>query len=207
MPSVSAMWGGGDSVSQIISLLFYGVFIIFLFYGQKIQMYIIIREIEGSLHKLKFIRDEGRKIAIKTIKEIGKPEVDPTDRVNRFLEYFTIAPQSMDPAGIVPKLDHILDVRDDRLKDEVKLMVPTVDEAQTNNLENTLEAAMALNFIYKVVRHFYLLYGVAGLLGCPIHRLLHLAFEPPLPLLLHLTSLIGTTSAGSPLAAATTCAA
>ena len=119
-------------------------------------MYIIIREIEGSLHKLKFIRDEGRKIAIKTIKEIGKPEVDPTDRVNRFLEYFTIAPQSMDPAGIVPKLDHILDVRDDRLKDEVKLMAPTVDEAQTNNLENTLEAAMALNFIYKVVRHFYL---------------------------------------------------
>jgi hypothetical protein len=63
----------------------------------------------------------------------------------------------MDPSGIVYKLDHILDVRDTRLKDEVKLMAPASDEVQVNNLENTLEAAMALNFIYRVVRHFYIL--------------------------------------------------
>src|SRR5512139_94469 len=62
----------------------------------------------------------------------------------------------MDPAGIVDKLDHILDVRDARLKDEVKLMAPATDEAQVYNLENTLEAAMALNFIFKIVRHFYI---------------------------------------------------
>ena len=62
----------------------------------------------------------------------------------------------MDPAGIVYKLDHILDVRDERLKDEVKLMAPACDDVQVNNLENTLEAAMALNFIYKVVRHYYI---------------------------------------------------
>jgi hypothetical protein len=47
-------------------------------------------------------------------------------------------------------------VRDTRLKDDVKLMAPGIDEVQTNNLENTLEAAMALNFIYKVVRHYYI---------------------------------------------------
>ena len=119
-------------------------------------MYVMIREVENSLHKLKFIKEEGRKNAIDAIKEIGKPPVDPTARVDRYLEYFTIGPQSMDPAGIVYKLDHILDVRDTRLKDEVKLMAPGCDDVQVNNLENTLEAAMALNFIYKVVRHFYI---------------------------------------------------
>ncbi|MGF3521514.1 MAG: DUF1512 family protein, partial [Candidatus Bathyarchaeia archaeon] len=116
----------------------------------------MIREVENSLFKLKFMKDEGRKTAIETIKEIGKPSVDPSARVDRYLDYFTIAPQNMDPAGIVYKLDHILDVRDARLKDEVKLMAPACDEVQVNNLENTLEAAMALNYIYKVVRHFYL---------------------------------------------------
>lgn len=146
----------GDTISQILSMLFYVVFIVFLFYGQRIQMYVMIREVEGSLYKLKHIRDEGRKTAIETIKEIGKPQTDPSVRVDRFLEYFTISPQSMDPAGIVYKLEHILDVRDTRLKDEVKLMAPAVDEVQTNNLENTLEAAMALNYIYKIVRHFYI---------------------------------------------------
>jgi len=117
----------------------------------------MIREVEGSLYKLKYIKDEGRRIAIETIKELGKPQADPTDRVDRFLEYFTISPQNLDPAGVVWKLEHILDVRDVRFKDEVKLMAPVADETQANNLENMLEAAMALNYIYKVIRHYYLL--------------------------------------------------
>jgi len=146
----------GDTISQIISMLMYVVFIVFIFYGQRIQMYVMIREVEGSLHKLKFMRNEGRKTAIETIKEIGKPQTDPSARVDRYLEYFAISPQNMDPAGIVYKLDHILDVRDTRLKDDVKLMAPGIDEVQTNNLENTLEAAMALNYIFKVVRHYYI---------------------------------------------------
>jgi hypothetical protein len=154
---VTNLFGGtGDSLSSIINILFYGVFIVFIFYGQRIQMYVMIREVEGSLYKLKYIKEEGRKITIETIKEVGKPQTDPTARVDRYLEYFTISPQSMDPSGIVHKLDHILDVRDTRLKDEVKLMAPACDEIQVNNLENTLEAAMALNFIYKVIRHYYI---------------------------------------------------
>jgi len=148
---------GGDIFSQIVTIAFYVMFFVFMFYGQKINTYIMLREVEGSLYKLKYLRDEGRKIAVETIKEIGKAETDPTARVNRFLEYFTISPQSLDPAGVVWKLEHILDVREDRFKDEVKLMAPAADKTQTNNLENTLEAAMALNYIYKVIRHFYLL--------------------------------------------------
>jgi len=143
--------------SWIFNLLFYVIFIVFIFYGQRIQLYIMLREVEGSLYKLRYIKDEGRKITIETIKEIGKPQTDPTTRVDRFLEYFTIPPQSLDPAGVVWKLEHILDIRDVRFKDEVKLMAPSADETQANNLENTLEAAMALNYIYKVIRHFYLL--------------------------------------------------
>jgi len=143
--------------SWILTVIFYAFFFIFMFYGQRIQMYVMIREVEGSLYKLKYMKDEGRKIAIETIKEIGKPQTDPTGRVDRFLEYFTISPQSLDPAGVVWKLEHILDVRDVRFKDEVKLMAPSADETQINNLENTLEVASTLNFIYKVIRHFYLL--------------------------------------------------
>jgi len=144
-------------VSWVLNVLFYVVFIVFIFYGQRIQTYVMLREVEASLYKLKYIKEEGRKIAVETIKEIGKPQADPAVRVDRFMEYFTIGPQGLDPAGIVWKLEHILDVRDVRFKDEVKSMAPAADEIQTNNLENTLEAASALNFIYKVIRHYYLL--------------------------------------------------
>ncbi|MCW4009479.1 MAG: DUF1512 domain-containing protein [Candidatus Bathyarchaeota archaeon] len=148
--------GSGDPILTIISLLSYLFIFVFIFYGQRIQMYVMIREVESSLFKLKLLKEEGRKTAIETINEIGKPTADPSSKVDRYLEYFTIAPQNMDPSGIVHKLDHILDVRDERLKEEVKLMAPASDEVQVYNLENTLEAAMALNFIYKVVRHYYL---------------------------------------------------
>ena len=149
-------FGSSDIIVQILSLLSYLFIFVFIFYGQRIQMYVMIREVESSLFKLKVMKEDARKTAIETIKEIGKPTTDISNKVDRYLEYFTIAPQSMDPAGIVNKLDHILDVRDERMKDEVKLMAPASDEVQVYNLENTLEAAMALNFIYKVVRHYYL---------------------------------------------------
>lgn len=148
---------GDSSISWILNVLFYVVFVVFIFYGQRIQMMVMLREVEGSLYRLKYIKEEGRKVAGETVKEIGKAQSDPAARIDRFLEYFTIGPQGLDPAGIVWKLEHILDVRDTRFKDEVKLMAPAADETQTNNLENTLEAAMALNYIYKVIRHFYLL--------------------------------------------------
>ena len=120
----SQLGGSSNTWLTYLSLLSYVFFIVLIFYGQRIQMYVMIREVENSLHKLKYIKEEGRKATIEAIKEIGKPTEDPSARVDRFLEYFTIGPQGMDPSGVVYKLDHILDVRDERMKDEVKLMAP-----------------------------------------------------------------------------------
>ena len=158
IPQVSQLFpGGNDLVGWILQIAFLGFFVIFMFYGQRFQMTIMLRDVEKHLYRLKFIRDEGRKLAIETIKETGKPQEDPTERVDQFLEYVAITPQSMDPSGIVWKLEHLLDVRDVRFKDDVKLMAPEANGIQVNNLENTLEAAMALNIIYKITRHFYIL--------------------------------------------------
>ena len=158
IPQVSQLFpGGNDIIGWVIQIAWLGFFVFFMFYGQRFQMTVMLREIEKHLRRLKFIRDEGRKLSVETIKEIGKPQEDPAERVDQFLEYIAITPQSMDPSGIVWKLDHLLDVREVRFMDEVKLMAPEADEVQLNNLENTLEAAMALNIIYKVIRHFYIL--------------------------------------------------
>ncbi len=144
-------------VGWILQIVFYGIFVVFIFYGQRIQMYIMIREVEGSLLKLKMMKEEARKVALAAIKEIGKPQTDPTVQVDRFLEYFAVSPVDIDPAGIVWRLEHLLDVQDVRMKDDVKLMAPQADSTQINNLESTLEVALGLNMIYKVIRHFYLL--------------------------------------------------
>jgi hypothetical protein len=149
--------GGDNIIGWILQIAWLLFFVVFMFYGQRIQLYVMLREIEGSISRLKIFRDEGRKKAIQTIKEVGKPEGDPTARVDQFLEYFALPPQNMDPAGIVWKLEHLLDVMDERFKDEVKMMAPAADITQIRNLENTLEVALDLNYFYKIVRHFYIL--------------------------------------------------
>ncbi len=148
---------GDNILGWVFQVVFLGIFVVFMFYGQRIQMMIMVREVEGSLFKLKLMRDEARKTAINNVKELGKLEGDPTGQIDRFLEYFAIPPVELDPSGIIWRLEHLLDVRDIRFKDDVKLMAPKADETQINNLENMLEATMALNIIYKVIRHYYLL--------------------------------------------------
>lgn len=155
---LQGIFPSGDNIlSWIFQVIFLGIFVIFMFYGQRIQMIIMVREVEGSLFKLKIMRDEARKAAINNVKETGKLEADPTGQIDRFLEYFAIPPVDLDPSGVIRRLEHLLDVRDVRFKDDVKLMAPKADETQINNIELTLEAASALNVLYRVVRHYYLL--------------------------------------------------
>jgi hypothetical protein len=146
-----------SEIGMIIQTLFSFAFIVYLIYAQRIQAMTMLRQIEVTLRKVKRLRDEGRKTSIETIKEIGKPEKDPTSQVERFMEHFMIPPVDMDPAGVVGKLGKILNVREFTFAKEVEFMAPEASESERNNLENLLEASLALNVYYKVIRHFYLL--------------------------------------------------
>ncbi len=145
-----------DLIGMLVQIAWLGFFVLYMFYGQRLQVKIMLREIESSLFRLRLIRDRGRSIAVSAIKEIGKANEDPTVRVDRIMEHIDILPVTYDPSNVIRRLEHIIDVRDFRFKDEVKLMVPEADETQVNNMTNMLEAALALNQIYKIVRHFYL---------------------------------------------------
>jgi len=146
-----------NTIGLIVQILWLAFFVLYMLYGQKLQVKIMLREIESSLFRLKIIRDRGREIAISTIKKMCKGDNDPTERVDRILEHVYIPPVSLDPSGIIKRLEHLIDVRDFRLKDEIKLMIPDADETKINNMANMLEAALALNQTYKIVRHFYLM--------------------------------------------------
>ena len=147
----------GDIGVDIINIIYLGSFLFFMVYGQKFQTWMMLREIGNAVYKLKEMRDKARGVAITSVKGNGQEELDPSARIDHFLEYFTIMPASLDPAGIVPKFEHLLDTRDQRFKDEVKVIAPGADNVQANNIEGVLEVAIGLNMIYRVVNHFYLM--------------------------------------------------
>jgi len=150
--------GGGSSfLANLINLLIFGMIFASFFFGQQIQSRIAILQLDGAVRKLEFIKNDAKDLSLRTIKDIGKPEDDPTPALSGLLEQFFITPVDLDPAGIIGKLDHLLDVRDVKFKEDVKKLAPAATDAQVNNLENLVEASWALNLLFKLVRHFYLL--------------------------------------------------
>jgi len=152
-PSSPWMW---------VSIISLAIIPFFMIYAQKLQSRVIMGEISKSLAKLKTMRENARKEAIDYVKNAIKISSsssprDPAVGVDRFLEYFTILPVDLDPNGLVHKLDHIMRTRDDRVRAEVKKLCIGAGDKEVSKIENILEAATALNLIYKVVRHYYLM--------------------------------------------------
>ena len=158
----AALQGGllgdlGGPLGQIFQVLVTVFFISFIFFGQKLQTRLYLMEIDKGLRRLDIIRTQSNELALKTIKEQGKPITDPAPSLKILMEQFFITPVDMDPQGIVGKFDHLLDVRDLKFKDDVRMIAPSASDSVLNNLENLVEASWALNTIFRIVRHFYLL--------------------------------------------------
>ena len=149
--------GGSDTDNPLMYVLWFAPIIILMIYGQKFQSWMILSDVSKSLSKLKTMKDTARKEAIDYIKASIKPSYDPSSKIDKFLEYFTIMPVDLDPNGIIGKLNHLMRTRDERIRTEVKKMAGIMTESEASRIENILEAATALNMIYKIVRHFYLL--------------------------------------------------
>ncbi len=150
-PSSPWMW---------VSLMSLAIIPFFMMYAQKLQSRVIMGEISKSLARLKTMRENARKEAIEYVKnavKISSSLKDPSVGVDRFLEYFTILPVDLDPNGLVHKLDHIMRTRDDTVRAEIKKLCIGAGDKEISKIENILEAATALNLIYKVVRHYYLM--------------------------------------------------
>jgi hypothetical protein len=146
-----------DIISTILNLVYMAVFVFFMFFSQKIQALLMTRQVSRALTKLKIMRDKAKQAISTAIIDVGKPAGDPKPRLERLLQFFTIPPEGMDPAGVVQRLEHLFDTADTRIRDEIKAIAPGASESQLLNLQNLLEAAQALNSLYRVVRHFYLL--------------------------------------------------
>jgi hypothetical protein len=147
-------------LGTIVWLIWLALMMLFLFYptmSQRIQLGYMLRDLERKLARLKLVKDEVRDRTIDAIKRIGKPEKDPTQDIDRLMEFFVIEPESMDPYGIVYKLEHILETGESKFEEEVRKLSPAAEEYKVKTLANLVEVARTTNYLYRIVRHYYLL--------------------------------------------------
>ncbi len=149
--------GIGLDFGTIIQLIYFGSFFILMFYGQRIQVQMMLVSVKRNLGKLEHLRKVAHDRVMGSLLGFkGDPKMVET-RVNRLTSSFAITPVAMDPAGVVRKLEHVINTYDDNLKAEVKAIATGATEAQVNTLSNQMEISIGLDQMYRVVRHFYLL--------------------------------------------------
>jgi len=149
---------GGDATSMIFNVIWMVVFFVFiLFFNQRMQIITYERNVKKAVDRLQAMSDKSREDIFKAVKPFTAENADIRASMNNYLEFFTIEPVSLDPFGVLGRLEHILDVRRERSMLFVSQVAPKADKHQKANIEDVIEAATAVNYIYKVIRHYLLL--------------------------------------------------
>ncbi|NJK78011.1 MAG: DUF1512 domain-containing protein [Nanoarchaeota archaeon] len=150
------LFGSGGDTNPIMMLIWIIPIFIFVLYGQRIQLAVTSGEIKKGIKKLDDYKTKSRFELIDYIKKNMNPVDDPTKKIDRFLDYFTIMPVDMDPNGIVGKVRHIVRAREDYTREHVKSLSPQIDEIELTKIQTLLEIATSLQMIHKIINHMYL---------------------------------------------------
>ncbi|MHA2060256.1 MAG: DUF1512 family protein [Candidatus Ranarchaeia archaeon] len=146
-----------DPTAMLFQVLWLAVIIFLSMQSQKLQLSMWMGQIRKALLKLKGYSNHAQEITLQLVKDFGKPSFDPKSRIEEYLDFLFIQPVSLDPAGVLKRLEHLLDVRNQRFRDLVKIIAPNANKVDSQKIENTLEATIAINQTYRIVRHFYIM--------------------------------------------------
>ena len=122
-----------DDSNPLMMLIWILPIILFVFYGQRIQLMVSSNEIKKSIDKLEKFRSEAKSEFIDYLKNSLNPKNDPTKKLDDFFEYFTIMPVDLDPNGIIMWRQILL-----------------------NKGSKSLEIVTTLQMFHKATRHLYL---------------------------------------------------
>ena len=146
---------GGDS-NPFMMLIWFLPIILFVFYGQRIQLIITSRDIKKKMSELEQFRNDSRNELINYVKQKLTTNGDPIQKLDRFFDYFTIMPVDIDPNGIIPKIHHLMRSREDTTRKQVKSMFSEISTLEITKVQNLLEIVTTLQLLHKIVRHLFL---------------------------------------------------
>lgn len=150
------VFGMGQETNPLLMLVWILPVIIFVLYGQRIQLYVTSNEIKKAIRKLDGFKIETHDELFKYMRAALNPETDPTVTITKFLDYFTMMPVDMDPAGIVAKVKHTVRLREDYTRQHIRSLAPQMDDSELSRAQTLIEIVSSLQMIHKTVNHMFL---------------------------------------------------
>lgn len=150
---IEELFGFGDD-SAVLTLVWILPVIILVLYGQRIQLYVTSSEIGKKIKKLGVYASDSRdELVTHASSEIG-PNLEK--KLDQFLDYFTIMPVGMDPAGMVDRVRHVIRLRDDSTRRHICSLAPDMAESGVARTQALIEVSATLRAIHSVMNHMFL---------------------------------------------------
>ncbi len=137
---------GSDIVG---TLVWFGVFFVFIVLYPRLMLSQMIWKIEASARKLEAMSDKANAMAARKAGDRAKKSV-----IEEFTDFFVIEPSSLDPFGIVKKIDALIRQTEDRFDEFVDSIAGKKNDKEKQELNYSLRAAIGLRQLAKIVRHY-----------------------------------------------------
>jgi len=143
MISLTDFWG---------NMIYFFIFLLFIFFYPRLIVMQILLALERSARNLEDMTQKGKKFVIRKISI--KPKKEIVKKIDEFLDFFVIEPVSLDPFGIIKKIEHVVTLSEKRIKAFVASLAPNLNQEEKANLMMGLSSAISLNQVAKIVRHY-----------------------------------------------------
>ena len=141
--------GGGDWIGNIIWLV---LFVVFMLYSSRIMITQTVWKLEKDVIMLEDLAKDAQKIVLKRVAR--RPTKDVVNNINRVMEFFSVSPISIDPYGVIKKIDLVVKQSDDRFEYFAKQITQNATKNEIADVKNALAGAITVYQIAKVMRHY-----------------------------------------------------
>jgi hypothetical protein len=135
-------------IQTITTILFFGL----IFFFPKIMLWQIDRRMKRVLSHLDEYRIDTEEMFREKFVDSFSEELEQKFESLKNTKFSQ--PTSIDPAGMVGKLEHVLDTSEDKFKRFIEDNADTEEEDEIADLSMAFKGVMGTHQIYKVVRHF-----------------------------------------------------
>ncbi len=139
----------------ILLILWFGIF---PWFYEMFQLWRYQSQVSGFLNRLRFFMNNNISQVLDFImSKVNEDKRLIEGRIRDLMEMVIIEPTSIEPEGLVRKYKMLINSYNDRLERDVIRLIPSLSSNRpvVQNFTNVIDVLRELNFIYKVIDHYY----------------------------------------------------
>ncbi|MBS3056346.1 MAG: DUF1512 family protein [Candidatus Aenigmarchaeota archaeon] len=134
------------------SVVWFLLFFVFIFIYPRLMLSQLIYQLEQSASKLEEMSKKSNRICAKKI--APKPSKELQDKIDEFTDFFVVEPSSLDPYGIVHKIDQTIRSMENRFTEFTDEIASGKSDKEKQEINYALRASIGVRQISKIVRHY-----------------------------------------------------